>query len=430
MQSSAPENRVRRLILTGTISCFSERKWKSNLWCGVGIAVQFIIVYILVNLVILSTVRNLYHGNIISSRNHGIQPGSQIVQRTLNESTPISFTSKSRHRFARLNGSSDTRDIIEIYPPPKYDTLPVNSPRPWTAPKYVKILKSDVEICQDPGLKWIIYVHANAHDHLRRMQQRRTWANATLFVDRRTKVIFLIGAVRSHLLQNAIDDEFNTYRDIVQGDFIDAYTNLTLKAIMGLYFVSTYCFHVPYCIKADDDALANIFAIMNMVSMEEYNERFVACYNLDNQPILRSANRNCMKWCVPAEFFLGESTYIPYCTGVGYVTSTSLVTTLYELSKREPYFWIDDVFVTGFLLHKVSGVKWIKLWKKQDRRILFEKGILSDPNHQLFYHLHNYDHWITTWNMLLRKYAASENDTFSDFVNTTVKKKHYRNVRS
>ena len=32
MQSSAPENRVGRYILTGTISCFSERKWKSNVW--------------------------------------------------------------------------------------------------------------------------------------------------------------------------------------------------------------------------------------------------------------------------------------------------------------------------------------------------------------------------------------------------------------
>ena len=391
----------------------SERQLKGLWWCGIGIAVQFTIVYILINSVILSTVRQLYHG---------VQRGSQIVQGTLNESTLISFASKSRHKLDRLNGSSGSRDIIEIYPPPIYGTLTVNSPRPWTAPKYVKILKSDVEICEDPGLKWIIFVHANAHNHLRRMQQRRTCANTNLFVDRRTKVIFLIGSVRSHVLQNAIDDEFNAYRDIVQGDFIDAYTNLTLKAIMGLYFVSTYCSHVPYCIKADDDALVNIFAIMNMISMEEYNERFIACYNLDHQPILRSKNRNCMKWCVPAEYFPGESTYTPYCTGLGYVTSTSLVTTLYELSKREPYFWIDDVFVTGLLLRKVSGVKRIKLSKKQNRHILFEKSILSDPNQELFYHLQSYAHWMTTWNMLLRQYAASENDTFSECLDPTVRK--------
>ena len=116
------------------------------------------------------------------------------------------------------------------------------------------------------------------------------------------KSFFLIGSRRSHVLQNAIDDEFKIYRDIVQGDVFDAYTNLTLKAIMCLYFESTYCSHVSYCIKDDDDALAHIFVIMNMISMEEYSERFITCYNLDNQPILRSKNLNCMKLCVATEY--------------------------------------------------------------------------------------------------------------------------------
>ena len=161
------------------------------------------------------------------------------------------------------------------------------------------------------------------------------------------KSYFLIGSLRSHVLQNAIDDEFKTYRDMVQGDVFDAYTNLTLKAIMCLYFESTYCSHVSYCIKDDDDALAHIFVIMNMISMEEYSERFITCYNLDNQPILRS--KTLTAWnCV-----LQLSICTPYCTGIGYVTFIFLVTKLYEPSKREPYFWIDEVFVTGSLLRKV-----------------------------------------------------------------------------
>ncbi len=46
-----------------------------------------------------------------------------------------------------------------------------------------------------------------------------------------------------------ISEEQKLYGDIVQGSFTEHYTNLTLKAIMGLKWVSEYCSNAPYAIK-------------------------------------------------------------------------------------------------------------------------------------------------------------------------------------
>ena len=49
--------------------------------------------------------------------------------------------------------------------------------------------------------------------------------------------------------QEIVDEEHKLYGDIVQGSFLESYKNLTLKAIMGLKWVSQYCSQAPFAIK-------------------------------------------------------------------------------------------------------------------------------------------------------------------------------------
>jgi len=63
-----------------------------------------------------------------------------------------------------------------------------------------------------------------------------------------------------------VNREFERHKDLVQGNFIDSYRNLTLKAVLGLRWLSQYCRQAPFVIKTDDDTFINIFEIVRLMS--------------------------------------------------------------------------------------------------------------------------------------------------------------------
>lgn len=59
-------------------------------------------------------------------------------------------------------------------------------------------------------------------------------------------------------LEPAIDAEDKLYGDLIVGNFVDSYSNLTLKTLSMLEWVDTYCPRVPKFLKTDDDMFINI----------------------------------------------------------------------------------------------------------------------------------------------------------------------------
>lgn len=65
-----------------------------------------------------------------------------------------------------------------------------------------------------------------------------------------------------------------------------------------------------------------------------------------------------MKSNSPTSLFLQEypHKYFPrYCYGWAVIMSPDVVANLYAQSRKAPYFWVDDVFVTGMLAQKISA---------------------------------------------------------------------------
>ena len=58
--------------------------------------------------------------------------------------------------------------------------------------------------------------------------------------------------------QKIVDEEHKLYGDIVQGSFIENYKNLTLKAIMGLKWVTQYCSQAPFAIKVGENKVKEV----------------------------------------------------------------------------------------------------------------------------------------------------------------------------
>ncbi|KAK6167972.1 hypothetical protein SNE40_021886 [Patella caerulea] len=216
-------------------------------------------------------------------------------------------------------------------------------------------LLNNKSICCGPTpIIAIVVVHTAPHHFNRRQNVRETYGSRELFLPIEIRVIFLLGRVNSSEMQNKILRENTRYGDIIQGNFIDAYHNLTLKAVMGLHWISHYCSKVKYVIKTDDDVMFDMWKFLELVDAKNlYVSNTIYCICRNRDIIYRDG-----KWAVDNVYFKGQTRYpFKYCMGFVIVFSGDVIPTLYSASYVVPFLWIDDVYVTGMLRTAVNGIK-------------------------------------------------------------------------
>jgi len=59
------------------------------------------------------------------------------------------------------------------------------------------------------------------------------------------------------------------------------------------------------------------------------------------------------KWRVDRVAWPGD-VYPPYCSGMAYVMSTDVAVALHRASYSVPFFWIDDVYLTGIVAKRIG----------------------------------------------------------------------------
>ncbi|KAJ8927095.1 hypothetical protein NQ314_020367 [Rhamnusium bicolor] len=165
--------------------------------------------------------------------------------------------------------------------------------------------------------------------------------------------IFLLGEAPTdkYTSKKAVEDESKRFGDIVQGNFIEAYRNLTYKHMMGLKWAKENCYKAKFVIKMDDDIVVNVERIPDLLKSLKLpkNNNFIAGYVLRNMvPIREPAN----KWYVTVEEY-EHTTYPPFVSGWFYITNPSTCSKLVSLSQIK-YFWIDDTYVTGILAKELK----------------------------------------------------------------------------
>ena len=87
--------------------------------------------------------------------------------------------------------------------------------------------------------------------------------------------------------------EFKLEADIVQGDFIDSYHNLTYKNVMGLLWATEYCSGAGVIVKTDDDMWLDLHTISTISRAFNFNGELLACTVLNNLKVERTG-----KWAV------------------------------------------------------------------------------------------------------------------------------------
>ena len=214
-------------------------------------------------------------------------------------------------------------------------------------------------ICQGvKNLLYLVVVHSSTIHFERRKSFRETWANTNKkYAIYNTRLVFLLGKPRNNHTQMNIRKENECFGDIVQGNFMDSYHNLTHKAVLGLRWVTENCRQARFIVKVDDDVFVNVFKLISIITENANKSRTLFCDKRQKSRILRSG-----KWKVDKHEFVGLKYWpYPFCAGFFVILTSDIIPELYEKAKISPFLWLDDVYVFGLLVSKIGNVTHIKL---------------------------------------------------------------------
>ncbi|KAK3913229.1 Beta-1,3-galactosyltransferase 5 [Frankliniella fusca] len=211
----------------------------------------------------------------------------------------------------------------------------------------------------------LVLVHTALGHTAERALIRATWGSRLLAPRAEVLVRFMVGQPSGEgadAAQRRIAEEAAAFGDIVQGSFVDTYRNLTYKHAMALKWFARRCPEATYLLKVDDDVVVNTPVLLDFVhnAMSPHGaRRLLACTVLAHARPKRTWRS---KWHVGYREYPHDE-YPTYCAGWAVLYSPDVAFALYREVQRTPYFWIDDVLVTGVLAERlgVTHASWASL---------------------------------------------------------------------
>ncbi|XP_077510621.1 beta-1,3-galactosyltransferase 5-like [Amblyomma americanum] len=233
--------------------------------------------------------------------------------------------------------------------------------------------------CSEPSLRILYFVHTAPKNVDKRQWLRSTIGDAEIAASVNSTIVFFVGVAPDPNDQQAVEKEAERQRDIVVLNFTDSYRNLTHKFVQGMRWVSDNCLlsSTVTIVKMDDDILVNVFALSSYVSSLYMPETTIHCsVHIGVRPL---RNRTS-KWYVSKKEY-GPKVFPDYCAGAAVVMRPAVMRKLYEATSQVPFFWIDDVYVTG-ITAAVAGVPLVDIRKYFP--LLFARNKTAVPKSTLF----------------------------------------------
>ncbi|KAK6733086.1 hypothetical protein RB195_017072 [Necator americanus] len=222
--------------------------------------------------------------------------------------------------------------------------------------------------------RFLVLVYTITSDFETRDRWRRFYGGRRMRHKFAYCVIFPIGSLRDFNETTRLVEEINLFDDILQGDYLDSYRNLTMKTLSALRFAAVAYPKVDSILKIDDDVAWNVPLVTNYIKSRVLPNS-ISCYK---SPSSSPVRKNRSKWYVTYDEYPGES-YPEYCFGVAYVLHRTAVLPMLSVLPQMKYFWIDDVFVTGFMA-RAATVSLIEINQYTEL-----KPIRRDISQKIFY---------------------------------------------
>ena len=185
----------------------------------------------------------------------------------------------------------------------------------------------------------ILTVHRNI---IQRNTLRETWLTHSKNNSANVRYAFLLGEIKDAKLQEDVRKESKQFEDIIKEDFVDAYSNLTYKTIMGFKWAATRCDVAKAVLKTDDDMYINVPNVLDIIrnNYSSLQANVVGSCAQKAGPIRNEKS----KWFASVNSYPGKF-YPGFCSGTGYLTSLNVARKVYEISPHVPFFHLEDVYV-------------------------------------------------------------------------------------
>ncbi len=189
----------------------------------------------------------------------------------------------------------------------------------------------------------VIMITSTTHHYLERDHIRQSWASSS-FNNTATRVrhVFLLGKAQTLHTQKAINEEYEEHGDLLVGDFVDNYRNLTLKTMMGLRWFTTYCEGAKFLLKADDDIFVNIISILTLLELGIDKFQSYVIGHCQNRLI--AIHDNTSKWYISKQSY-NHTHFPPYCQGPGFILGGHIARDIANTMHKQMIIPLEDVFV-------------------------------------------------------------------------------------
>ncbi|XP_063417502.1 beta-1,3-galactosyltransferase brn-like [Mytilus trossulus] len=241
------------------------------------------------------------------------------------------FHKKCIHSFMLSNSLQEI--VREIAITGSSTKQPVN-------PASIEYIHKPLHVCdliKGPDLL-LVLVKSDASNIARRMSVRQTWGNIS---HPHIKVIYLLGY--DSVVQRMIDIESTTFKDVLQGNFIDMYSNNMNKTAMAYQYAVENCVNTQFLFFVDDDFFINIFKI------NQYLESLTAPFKskLFKGFIIQTGKpfRNkSSKWYLTREEYPCDL-FPTYLAGGAILMSMNIAKLLKSAFPYVKYIHIDDAYL-------------------------------------------------------------------------------------
>ncbi|KAL6733629.1 hypothetical protein Aduo_004262 [Ancylostoma duodenale] len=152
-----------------------------------------------------------------------------------------------------------------------------------------------------------------------------------------------IGRLQDEHENSRLNEEINFFDDILQGDYVESYRNVTLKSLSALRFIAVAYPRVELIMKIDDDVAWNVPKVSNYISRAL--PRSISCYKFEARSPVRKTRS---KWYVSHDEY-PHGKFPQHCSGIAYMLDREALLPMLNAVPKLDHFWIDDVFITGFL---------------------------------------------------------------------------------
>ncbi|KAM3911256.1 beta-1,3-galactosyltransferase 9 [Leptodactylus fuscus] len=324
---------------------------------------------------------------------HALLFGADFLEEYFLRSAPSSYTdgkfAELRVRARRLNMSLQRENISKSY------------------------VMSGSELCTGREVFLLLIIFSSPENRIRRERIRQTWANMTVLRGLEVAHVFMLGRPQVDSTQYNLLNESQLHQDLVQGCFLDSPFNRTLKVMMMMEWIVTFCPGASFILKADEQMFVNAESLTRYLltlgthTADVYSGRVIHQARPDRDPLSPSF--------VPIASY-SETFYPDYCSGSAMVISQDVVRKMYLVSHRVPMVVPSEVFIglcaqqAGVIpIHssRFSGAKHIH-YNRCCYRIIFSSSGVTD------------DDLARVWTDLTQNHDCSKLETYYGLVSCKV----------